>query len=650
MADTSKDGIIALLMKELYSKGGYLPLIEFARLLNYVPMNASEWVSQNPKYFKIVNEENGNVFVLGLTSVTFCKNHASKADSCLTCDGLHVCKFFALGDSCKFGAQCNFSHNFETDHNRSVLEKHHLQHLDELELKCLFQKLENRCDVTRPTICKYFNNGCCQKKGCTFLHICKHYLMNNCTFGKYCKISHNLNERNMNILKMFGIKFDSISKALAQLKSLYNCEIDKLASERTMKKTNTICLHNLSLECSFKDTCRYYHKEMPYQWQFQLSTTNDNEWQDFDATWNEKIEERYCSLENETHIIDAQAGFVRYNFEMMEFSSSKNEGKLCRLSTASSVLYPNNKWNTVWVWYWKNDNECWIKYDDNNSEYPLSSDEIEKKYVCDRQQQIDFVHQGKSYFINFKEMFQMNGKKRALIRRPVFFKEKNAIKPKSDQIKREVNKNPRNKYKGNVQENNKSELRTHFQIIELENTDSDFEETATKFNETMKARGAKIMSIETIKNEELLEEYQRRKNKMATKLGSFNVNEMDLFHGTHSTNILTISQQGFDVRLSGEVCGTRFGNGCYFTKKADYAHKYITPEINLHKMFLVKVLVGHSCKGKMTYVRPPLVDPSNEGGDLYNSCVDDVENPNVFVIFANDQMYPAYIITYEMIF
>lgn len=137
---------------------------------------------------------------------------------------------------------------------------------------------------------------------------------------------------------------------------------------------------------------------------------------------------------------------------------------------------------------------------------------------------------------------------------------------------------------------------------------------------------------------------------MATKLGSFNVNEMDLFHGTHSTNILTISQQGFDVRLSGEVCGTRFGNGCYFTKKADYAHKYITPEINLHKMFLVKVLVGHSCKGKMTYVRPPLVDPSNEGGDLYNSCVDDVENPNVFVIFANDQMYPAYIITYEMIF
>lgn len=70
---------------------------------------------------------------------------------------------------------------------------------------------------------------------------------------------------------------------------------------------------------------------------------------------------------------------------------------------------------------------CFLLKDDNNSEYPLSSDEIEKKYVCDRQQQIDFVHQGKSYFINFKEMFQMNGKKRALIRRPVFFKEKNAM-------------------------------------------------------------------------------------------------------------------------------------------------------------------------------------------------------------------------------
>lgn len=63
--------------------------------------------------------------------------------------------------------------------------------------------------------------------------------------------------------------------------------------------------------------------------------------------------------------------------------------------------------------------------DENNSEYPVSSEEIENKYLHDREQQFHFIHEGRTYFIDFKEMFQTNGEKRAVIRRPLFFKEKN---------------------------------------------------------------------------------------------------------------------------------------------------------------------------------------------------------------------------------
>lgn len=703
MVSKNTDFLIPILMKKLYEDNGEL---HFRKAIHFIRLNSPKevlntdedikhWLNLNSIYFKLKYDR-----IIGITGARLCSKHCSESGSCRGgCDQLHLCRFFILTQEFKCQRECRFGHDLSTLHNSYILQKYKLHFLKEEELRRLFRKTENRNQQTLPIICRNFNIGKCEKKNCRFLHVCKQFILGKCRFGKRCSVSHLIDDKIRAILHSYAIDFKNVPDGLHELKLMYSADKGLLpniglfkgsssydvsadsnrgnylekthnrlysshmnlslpASHQKAKvkknvntnKTGGICMKFL-FNNSCSSECKFHHKQFPYQWQYKISSEND--WQDFVTSTNEKLEEKYCHLTDEIHI-PGENGFMRYNFEKMDFSSLKTEGKLRRLSTAPSVLYPNNKWNTVWVWYWKNDNECWIKYDENNSEYPVSSEEIENKYLHDREQQFHFIHEGRTYFIDFKEMFQTNGEKRAVIRRPLFFKEKNieenAIKPKSDGIKREVNKKPRNKYKGNVQENN-SELRTHFQIIELENTNSDFEETATKFNETMKARGAKIMSIETIENGELREEYQRRKIKMATKLGSLsNVNEMDLFHGTYSANISIISKQGFDVRLSGEKCGTRFGNGCYFTKKADYAHKYVTPEINLYKMFLVKVLVGHSCKGKMTYVRPPLVDPNNEGGDLYNSCVDDVENPNVFVIFANDQMYPAYIITYEMTF
>lgn len=653
MADTSKDEIIALLMKELYSKGGYLPLIEFDRLLNnYVPTNASKWVSQNPKYFKIVNNENGNVFLLGLTPVTFCKNHASKADSCLTCDGLHVCKFFALGDSCKFGAQCNFSHNFETVHNRGVLKKHHLQHLDELELKCLFQKLENRCDVTIPTICKYFNKGCCLKKNCTFLHICKHYLMNNCTFGKKCKISHNLDERNINILKMFGIKFPSVSKALAQLKSLYNCEIDKLTFERTMKKTNTICLHNLSLrQCSFKDTCRYYHKEMPYQWQFKLNN-NDNEWRDFDATLNEKIEEKYCSLENETHIINTQEGKAKFQFDTMKYFINKQEYLLYRLSTVSNKSDPRCPLATTWIWYWKDKNNIWNEYGSPSDRLiNVTNEDIEKSYL-DNPEGIMVIqtNDNSKGEINFLQMFQKIKYESKVIRRPKFISREAAAELRQKSFKSIPKLNLNNATQQNNLPSNweipedETEISSHYKITMVDETSKEYKTVSDQFNAP--AIKAVIIKIERIENGNLWEYYNWKKMKMTKESGQ-DIKELNLFHGTEMDSVGAICKQGFDVRLSGIGVGCKYGKGIYFAKDAASADSYIIPVKEEYKIILAKILVGEFVVGNSAYVRPPPMNLYEKGGKLYDSCVDSIKEPKLFVIFANDQTYPAYIITYK---
>uniref|UniRef100_A0A8C6Y9F8 PARP catalytic domain-containing protein n=1 Tax=Naja naja TaxID=35670 RepID=A0A8C6Y9F8_NAJNA len=55
-------------------------------------------------------------------------------------------------------------------------------------------------------------------------------------------------------------------------------------------------------------------------------------------------------------------------------------------------------------------------------------------------------------------------------------------------------------------------------------------------------------------------------------------------------------------------------------------------------MFVARVLVGDYVQGKASYVRPP--PRANQSNSFYDSCVDDVLNPSIFVIFEKHQIYP----------
>lgn len=45
--------------------------------------------------------------------------------------------------------------------------------------------------------------------------------------------------------------------------------------------------------------------------------------------------------------------------------------------------------------------------------------------------------------------------------------------------------------------------------------------------------------------------------------------------------------------------------------------------------------------------RPPPINPRDASSDLYDSCVDNWMDPQIFVIFNDDQSYPYFIIHYE---
>ena len=116
--------------------------------------------------------------------------------------------------------------------------------------------------------------------------------------------------------------------------------------------------------------------------------------------------------------------------------------------------------------------------------------------------------------------------------------------------------------------------------------------------------------------------------------------EMRLFHGTRTAIIDPICQQGFDWRLAGSAVGTLHGKGSYFSRSAKYCMDYT----DCGKLFVVAVLVGEYTKGSASYTRPPPKDPTKPHKDLYDSCVDKSQDPNIFVIFEKSQSYPEYII------
>ena len=111
------------------------------------------------------------------------------------------------------------------------------------------------------------------------------------------------------------------------------------------------------------------------------------------------------------------------------------------------------------------------------------------------------------------------------------------------------------------------------------------------------------------------------------------------------TIIMCILATSYAILLSSVA--TVYGKGVYFARDASYSARdqYSPRDANNYKyMFLAKVLVGDYTVGNSSCITPPA--KSANGLELYDSVVDAVNTPQIFVIFADAQAYPDYLITF----
>lgn len=87
----------------------------------------------------------------------------------------------------------------------------------------------------------------------------------------------------------------------------------------------------------------------------------------------------------------------------------------------------------------------------------------------------------------------------------------------------------------------------------------------------------------------------------------------------------------------------------YFAAHASYSAQslYSPPDNNGHRhMYLARVLVGEYTVGRQGILTPP-VKNANNVTDTYDTVVDNVSNPGIFVVFYDWQCYPEYLITFQ---
>lgn len=131
--------------------------------------------------------------------------------------------------------------------------------------------------------------------------------------------------------------------------------------------------------------------------------------------------------------------------------------------------------------------------------------------------------------------------------------------------------------------------------------------------------------------------------------GSSGPVERQLFHGTRDEDVVrAIFRQNFDWRMNG-ANDVVYGRGAYFALNARFSDKYSSSgnQRQYRWTFLARVLVGRAAVGKRDYVRPPPIKPDQPHGDLYDSCVNSLDRPTIFVVFDTDQCYPEYVIAYN---
>ncbi|XP_077422235.1 protein mono-ADP-ribosyltransferase TIPARP [Vanacampus margaritifer] len=431
-----------------------------------------------------------------------------------------------------------------------------------------------------------------------------------------------------------------------------------------------ICVDFLQGQCVYGSDCAHHHTVLPYHWQIRRSDTQT--WQSIADDSQEQLERLYCNPDNDQVRLKYQGSVFSLDFGAMRVCDLKFD-RVRRLSTPPSPLAmpattpnPTPSCHTVWKYYCR-DNFGWREYSE-----PVVK--LIEKATLRGLKEVRFITLQNQYILNIREGFQQNamfGFRRQIKKRPMFMSsvmlaphletlggissfplssssststssmDLTASHPLSPTTTNPPSLFPETWLPMAVSQD--------FLQVPVSRDDRSFRTVYSLFHKTVAETKFRIIKILRVQNPFLWEKYKRKKEYMSRRMSEMDrlLSERHLFHGTSADVVEGICKHNFDPRVCGKHA-TMFGQGSYFARKAVYSHNFSkrSPK-GVHCMFLAKVLTGRFTVGNPSMRRPPPINPRNASSDLYDSCVDNWVDPQIYVIFNDDQSYPYFIIHYE---
>jgi poly [ADP-ribose] polymerase 10/14/15 len=178
-----------------------------------------------------------------------------------------------------------------------------------------------------------------------------------------------------------------------------------------------------------------------------------------------------------------------------------------------------------------------------------------------------------------------------------------------------------------------------FLAVTLATSSQEYKTVETSLMKTAAGGVTKIIKIERIQNPRLYKQFMNWKLDMDKAGGQQQTNERRLWHGTAGTNTGNINARNFNRNYGGQH-GLAIGNGVYFATGSNYSIRgYCSPDASGNKcIYQARVLTGKYTTGQAGLREPPAG---------FNSVVDNVTSPSMFVVFYDAQTYPEYLVTFK---
>ncbi|XP_040288065.1 protein mono-ADP-ribosyltransferase PARP10 [Bufo bufo] len=186
-------------------------------------------------------------------------------------------------------------------------------------------------------------------------------------------------------------------------------------------------------------------------------------------------------------------------------------------------------------------------------------------------------------------------------------------------------------------------------LIPVSDSSEEYNRVVQQFLDTLHELGSvtQVLQVQKVQNTLLYNQYQLKKQSMLAQRPGTLI-ERTLYHGTTENGAKEICHHGFNRSFCGKNA-TFYGHGVYFAIESTMSarDKYSPPSSAGNKYILVaQVLTGEFALGKEDMKTPP-IKPGTVGEvpQRYDSLVDHLQSPAIFVIFNDTQAYPQYLIT-----